>query len=357
MENARFEPLVRENMLAEYSRHIDLDYHSRIEGLKQPVTAFDVIQNVLLKLVEKIRTGKIEFANIANIAGYVNSAVRNRSIDIKQQKINRSKLENEVWSIIETTEQNHVALLVDDIKKELVTRKNQKNIASIFELKYISGLTIKEIAEELNIAKVTVEKTLQKIRSRVTELVLRDIVDTRFVFPKNQKHQHNSVLTDIEPVAIADIRDNEKSLSVYRNHWKQINSGRYTLQPIETEIYQSTAIKGAVGNNLDNINRWTFNSVNQSYSQSIPIENKTGYINKPTTAEPVETGETKHQKLLRIASRKMMQAQTDYRYTPVARRIIAKLSCYPFKFGYNGCPYMGKCKTRNRIEPCHGFAC
>ena len=66
---------------------------------------------------------------------------------------------------------------------------------------------------------------------------------------------------------------------------------------------------------------------------------------------------TRRQKLERLLRIKVQQSQTDATYVPVAQRIRAKLEALPFKFSYDGCPFMSRCKKRNLVEPCHAFAC
>ena len=92
--------------------------------------------------------------------------------------------------------------------------------------------------------------------------------------------------------------------------------------------------------------------------RTLPVVQAISHQDQPLSwMEPDPVVVTKRQKLERLLKIKVQQSQTDATYVPVAQRIRAKLQALPFKFTYDGCPFMGGCKKRNLVEPCHAFAC
>ena len=91
----------------------------------------------------------------------------------------------------------------------------------------------------------------------------------------------------------------------------------------------------------------------------LPVTQAISHEIKPVTtmvAEP-SLDRSKKDTLARRLQQTLLHAQSDVRHMPVARRVMAKLDALPFKFSYDGCPFLATCKKRNRIDPCPSFSC
>jgi RNA polymerase sigma-70 factor (ECF subfamily) len=141
-----------------------------LKFVKDPALAEDLTQDVLLK----IWIGREKISCLEDMDSYVLTMSKNHVMDHFKKLAKERSYQEEVWYLLQDSENRVESNLVtkdiearlDAILKALPTRQQQ-----IFELNHNKGLTLKEIAEKLNIAPNTVKnhltRALKVVRSQM----------------------------------------------------------------------------------------------------------------------------------------------------------------------------------------------
>lgn len=142
-----------------------------IRLVKTQETAEDIVQDCFIKLWEK----KEELSIEGNVNAYLAKMIRNRCLDfIKKKKIQTSELNETYQGAIENNDQLELADLqasITEIIDALPEKCRQTFVLSRFE-----ELSYKEIAEQLDISKKTVEahisKALKSLRKNLKQFLI-----------------------------------------------------------------------------------------------------------------------------------------------------------------------------------------
>lgn len=163
------------NKHSDLKKIFDESYNSlviqAIRLVKNQETAEDVVQDCFIKLWEK----KDKLNISGNVNAYLAKMVRNRCLDfLKKKKIQTSELNETYQGAIENNdhlEMNDLQSSIDKIIDDLPEKCRQTFILSRFE-----ELSYKEIAEQLDISKKTVEahisKALKSLRTNLKQFLL-----------------------------------------------------------------------------------------------------------------------------------------------------------------------------------------
>lgn len=153
----------------------DASYNSlviqAIRLVKNQETAEDIVQDCFIKLWEKKASLEIS----GNVTAYLAKMVRNKCLDfIKKKKIQTSELNETYQGAIANNDQLEMDELqssIDKIIDALPEKCRQTFVLSRFE-----ELSYKEIAEQLDISKKTVEahisKALKSLRKDLNQFLL-----------------------------------------------------------------------------------------------------------------------------------------------------------------------------------------
>lgn len=142
-----------------------------LKNVKDPETAEDLTQDVLLRYAAQLQTG----APIKNHKNYLFTISRNRLFDYWKEVASDRQLQNHYWKSIRENQTARVMPWIDhdreviysDLAQQLTRRQKE-----IFMLHRREGFSYQEIAEKLDISKSTVRKhmmaALKRIRKYMT---------------------------------------------------------------------------------------------------------------------------------------------------------------------------------------------
>jgi len=145
-------------------------YHFILKFVKDPELAEDLTQDVILK----IWMGREKISSVGDIDSYIMAMSKNHVMDHFKKLAKEKSFQEEIWNHLQSSENRVESNLVtkeleaqlNTILKALPPRQQE-----IFELNQGKGMTLKEIAEKLNIAPNTAKNHLARafkvVRSQI----------------------------------------------------------------------------------------------------------------------------------------------------------------------------------------------
>ena len=130
--------------------------------------AGDVVQDIFVKLWDQRATLAID-----NLRAYLQTAVRYKVYNIiASQKVNDTYFQYLAFLDV-TSDQADQQILYGELQEQLnaLLEKMPSKRREVFDLRYVDGLSTKEIAEKLNISQKTVQNQLIKATDSIKEIL------------------------------------------------------------------------------------------------------------------------------------------------------------------------------------------
>ena len=157
-----------------YKRYYQKVYYTCLGVVKDRDTAFDMVQDVMIKIMEKLPMLQNDFL----LGLWVNRIAKNHSLDyLKQGKKQQT---------LEVTDQYDVAYISE--QEEIIAKEQQftqmeiaiANLSTedqeLIDLKYTKGLSIQELQDKYGLSKSAIKMRLLRTRQRIATAMRAKIV-------------------------------------------------------------------------------------------------------------------------------------------------------------------------------------
>ncbi len=152
-----------------YNRYYQKVYHTCLGYTKSRDTAFDLVQDVMVKMMDKLPA--LEHGHLLGL--WIHRVTSNYCADQykKRKRFQTESIDDRFDMVAEEIDMEAILLKEDllDGMEQMMEELGEES-AAILRLKYLEGKSVKELQSQLNLGPSAVKMRLKRGRSKIAEL-------------------------------------------------------------------------------------------------------------------------------------------------------------------------------------------